>query len=81
LPFPEGDDPSEVIVSEVVVDARHPVRLGIDLDGSRARFSVDGDSVGDWFTPTPSQWTGVEFGIAACGSEGARFAIGDTASA
>jgi hypothetical protein len=78
---PAADDAAEVIVSEVVVDARHPVRLGIDLDGSRARFSVDGDSVGDWFTPTPSQWTGVEFGIAACGSEGARFAIGDTASA
>lgn len=60
-------------VHETVVHVAPPVRLGVELDGPAARFTVDGQPVGEWFRPTPSQWTGVEFGVSAHGTRGARF--------
>lgn len=50
---------------EVLVRAAAPVRLGFETDGAAARFHVDGQPVGGWFTPSPTRWTGVEYAIAA----------------
>ncbi|WP_164861635.1 glycoside hydrolase 43 family protein [Microbacterium sp. CPCC 204701] len=70
-----ADEPAPTLVDidETIVHAAPPVRLGVQLDGSAARFTVDGCPAGDWFHPAPSQWTGVEFGVSAHGARGARF--------
>lgn len=64
---------ADVDVHETIVHAAPPVRLGVELDGATARFTVDGRPAGGWFHPAPSQWTGVEFGVSAHGAHGARF--------
>lgn len=67
-----ADEPTPAGVDETIVHAAPPVRLGIELDGPAARFTLDGRPAGDWFRPNPSQWTGVEFGVSAHGARGAR---------
>jgi hypothetical protein len=62
-------------VEELVVRAVPPVRLGFEVDGAAVRFRVDGTPVGEWFTPAPTQWTGVEYGLSAHGADGAVFAL------
>lgn len=63
----------DVDVDETIHHAAPPVRLGVEFDGSAARFTIDGLPAGDWFHPAPSQWTGVEIGVSAHGPRGARF--------
>lgn len=67
------EEPAPVGVDETFVRTTDPVRLGVEFDGPAARFTVEGRPLGDWFHPTPSQWTGVEFGVRAHGAGGARF--------
>jgi len=59
--------------SESGVVAALPARVGAEFDCDRARFLVSGEPLGGWFALAPSQWTGVEFAIAACGPERAVF--------
>jgi hypothetical protein len=75
---PEGQEADGSLddVDELLVRTHPPVRLAIEIDGASARFAVDGEPIGDWFRPTPTQWTGVEYAIAAHGPEGALFDAG-----
>lgn len=65
--------PAPAGVEETIVRPVLPVRLGFELDGPAARFTVDGRPAGEWIHLTPSRWTGVEFGVSAHGVRGARF--------
>jgi hypothetical protein len=42
-----------------------PVTAGIEIADGRMRFTVDDDAIGEWFAPSPAQWTGVEIGVTA----------------
>lgn len=76
----DADIPADGDADQTIVHASPPVRLGVELDGPAARFTVDGHPAGEWFRPTPSQWTGVEFGVSAHGARGARFDLAPAAT-
>lgn len=57
-----------------LAEAALPVRLGVEFVDDRMRFRVDGVAVSDEVVLRPSQWTGIEFALAALGGGTATFA-------
>ena len=66
-------------LARTVAAAAPGVRLGLRIDGDRARFTVDGAEVGETFPLVGRRWTGAEWGLAARGDGHAVFGAVETA--
>jgi Glycosyl hydrolases family 43 len=69
-----GDEPSEEVTR---IERELPVRIGVEIVGATARHLVEGEPLGEWFSLTPSRWTGMEFGLAT--QDGGRAVFEDIA--
>lgn len=72
---PEVEAVTDAVDHEILVRASAPLRLGVEFDGPEARFRVDGKPAGGWFTPVPTQWTGLECALSAHSPDGALFEV------